>query len=326
MDTPVEDRSALWVAKPRVPSADDALAMAVFQPKPLSLPPRVLLKFAALLVVIVALGGAVGYGVANRGEKKYAARSEIYYQIDGSQPTGFLREDRQLSTQLVVLRSHTVLLPVAQTSGMTVDELAKHVHVAIVESSEIIRVEVDDPSRSRALTLVRAITNEYLQHATDQAPAAKRKYVETQIATIGGKTRDLTRRATEIELANRNHGLDAEQALIASQLQSLLEQRNTLEARVDDIRLEELNQPRVERLATPYLVKNPVSPKPLRAAAAGALGGLLVAAAVLWFLARRYMSRDTRGRKAGTRTHDESLKATNSWKQRSPATGSAWTD
>jgi capsular polysaccharide biosynthesis protein len=321
MDTSADDRSALRVSKARAPSADDALAMAVFQPKHLSLSPWVLLKFAAYFVVISALGGAVGYGVASRGEEKYAARSEIYYHIDGSQPTGFLREDRQLSTQLVVLRSHTVLLPVAQTSGLTVDELAKHVHVSVLDSSEIIRVEVDDSSRTRALTLVRAISKQYLQNATDEAPAAKREYIENQIAAIDGQTRSLTRRAAEI-----NRPLDAEQTLIASELQSLLEQRNTLQARVDDIRLDELSQPRVQGLATPYLVKDPVSPKPLRAGAAGVLAGMLVAAAAVWLLARRHLSRETRERKPRTRTHDESLKATNSWRQRSPATGSVWAD
>ena len=81
------------------------------------------------------------------------------------------------------------------------------------------------------------------------------------------------------------------QLLVQTQLQSLLDQRNALESRLDDITLDQIRQPQIQELTKPYLLDSPVSPKPWRAAGAGALAGLFVAGVVVIFLVRRQPER-----------------------------------
>ena len=84
------------------------------------------------------------------------------YLLDDSLPTGFLREDRRLSTQLVTIRSRSVLGPVALTYDLDVDDLRDDVSASVIDNSEIIRVEVRDEDPIVALGLVNAIAAAYL--------------------------------------------------------------------------------------------------------------------------------------------------------------------
>jgi uncharacterized protein involved in exopolysaccharide biosynthesis len=70
---------------------------------------------AALITLLGAAGGLVGSQVI---PATYAARAEVLYPITEEQPTGFLREDRNLTTQLVLMRSRAVLGPAAASAGV----------------------------------------------------------------------------------------------------------------------------------------------------------------------------------------------------------------
>ena len=83
------------------------------------------LRLAVLSVVIVVVGAGAGCIVSLLLPKQYAARAEIQYSLSQAMPNELLREDRRLTTQLVLLRSRVVLGPVASANGMTPEDLAK---------------------------------------------------------------------------------------------------------------------------------------------------------------------------------------------------------
>jgi uncharacterized protein involved in exopolysaccharide biosynthesis len=292
MDTPGENRPLARLSHVALSPPPDAVAMAVLQPRRVALGALMAARLTVYALLIVVLSSLTGYGVALLGHKQYGARAEILHQLDKSRPTGFLREDRGLLTQIVVIRSRDVLQPIAEANQMTVDQLAKEVHVTVLENSEILRIEVDDRSPDRALKLVDAISKEYLDQAADAGAADTQRFLQAQIADIDRRQADLTARANQLESKNPS-GATPEQVRIQSELQGLIDQRNDLSSRLDEITIDVLRQPRIERLTKPYVLADPVSPKPLRAAAAGAIGGLLIAAAVVTLLVRRRLNHDT---------------------------------
>ena len=101
MEKPAEGRSPATTSNTPVTAAPDVLAVAVFQPRRVSFPRRALVLYLIWGLLIVLIGAEVGYLVTYFQPAKYGARSEIYFQLDNSLPSGFLREDRALSTQLV---------------------------------------------------------------------------------------------------------------------------------------------------------------------------------------------------------------------------------
>jgi hypothetical protein len=241
------------------------------RPRPAALRARlgredgVRLVLVGLLIVLV--GAAVGYVTSWLVKEQYAGRAEVLYTLREDQPTGFLREDRNLTTQLVVLESRTVLAPVAAAEGLSVDDLGGKLHASVAEGSEVIRIEVRDPQPQVALRLVDAVTRRYLAVAnvvTDES----RAYLEGQLQGVQAR-------------------LD-EADLPPSVRTTLTARRTDLLARLDTIALA---GPQAKALAPTYATSDPVSPKRFWAAAAGALGALLIAAVVVALLARRWTRR-----------------------------------
>jgi capsular polysaccharide biosynthesis protein len=225
------------------------------------------LRLALVAMVITVLGGVVGLVGSYLLPEEYAARAELHYNLAQAKPNELLREDRTLNTQLVVIRSRTLLGPVASANGLTAEELGGKVTVMVVESSEIIQVEVRDSSGARAQRLLEQITTGYLAVANRGEEVLDREAVESQL------------RAVRESLSRPD--LSTEQAeVLALREASLIGQ-------LDSIELAE--QATAEVLTAPYTVPGQVSPRPRFAAATGALTALLLAAAVVALLARRWM-------------------------------------
>ena len=146
------------------------------------LPPRRLtteeiLRLCVLAGLIVVVGAAIGFVSSWLIQAQYGARSEILYTLREDQPTGFLREDRNLTTQVVLIDSRPVLEPVAVANGLTVDQLADKVTSNVAEGSEIIEIEVRDADRREGIRLVDAVTQQYLAVANGAADE-NRRYLE----------------------------------------------------------------------------------------------------------------------------------------------------
>jgi uncharacterized protein involved in exopolysaccharide biosynthesis len=226
-----------------------------------------LLRLGLLACVIVALGAAIGFASSWLIPREYGARSEVLYTLREDQPTGFLREDRNLTTQVVLIDSRPVLGPVARANGLTVDELAGKVSASVAEGSEIIEIEVRDADRGRGRRLVDAVTARYLAVANGTGDES-REYLEGQLAAVDAE-------------------LDAP-GVTPAQRAALSSRRTDVLGRLDTVTLA---GPQARRLGASYITSGPVTPRRALAAAAGALVGLLVAAAVVAVLAQRWRRR-----------------------------------
>jgi capsular polysaccharide biosynthesis protein len=120
-------------------------------------------RLAIVALTIVLLGVAAGLAAALVLPKTYGARADILYSV-GQDPQGGdpLKQDRELSTQLVYLTSRAVLGPVAQKQGREFDDLAKDVSVQVLNNSEVIEVEADGATRQSALQTLQAVVTGYM--------------------------------------------------------------------------------------------------------------------------------------------------------------------
>ncbi len=220
-------------------------------------------------MVITLLGGVVGYVGSLLLPEQYAARAELHYNLAQAKPNELLREDRTLNTQLVVLRSRTLLEPIASANGLTAEELGGQVTAMVVQSSEVIQVEVRDSSSARSQRLLEQLTAGYL--ALANTPDAPDEDIDTE--SVEAQLREVRDRLGR-------PGLSTDEAeILALREASLLGQLDSMELAAQD----------AATVLTPaYSVPDPVSPRPRFAAATGALTALLLAAGAVAFLARRW--------------------------------------
>jgi capsular polysaccharide biosynthesis protein len=274
-------------AKPSEPS--EVLELRAARP---ALAPRRIARWGVYAAALVVVGAVVGWLVADLGTPVHGARAEVLYELSGDQSTGFLREDRQLTTQLVALRSRAVLEPVAQENGLTFEELVDKVHVSVVEGSEVVRVDVHDESADRARSLAAGVTFVYLsQHGGDRMAEARR-FLRKEMKNLDERRAELKDRMILLQTARvQELGPDsqpgAEEAALAVEIEGLIQQSTEVLSRLEDVAVDDFAGPRVEQITEAYVLDEPVSPRPVRAAATGAIGGALVAAAVIAYLVRR---------------------------------------
>ena len=92
-------------------------------------------RLGALTLTLVLLGALAGWGTAQVLPAKYAAHADVLYALSREQPTGFLREDRNITTQIVLLNSRSVLDPVAEQSNISVQDLSDRIDAEVVTGS-----------------------------------------------------------------------------------------------------------------------------------------------------------------------------------------------
>lgn len=247
---------------------------------------RRLIWLAAVIVLFGAGGGLIGALV---WPATYAARAEILYPITEEQPTGFLREDRNLTTQLVLLQSRAVLGPVAATEGVAVQNLEQDLTVQLLETSEIIQVEVRNPSPEAALRLVNDIVKRYFALRQVQEPSDVRGYLDSELADVRERIADTQGRLLQLR-GESAAGLVDQAALGAAQdqLGALVTREQALLEQLDQVNIVDLSGPSAQLTTPPYLVTDPVSPRPLLSAVAGLLMGLIVAAGAVAIVVWRW--------------------------------------
>lgn len=272
-----------WEAdRARVPTRDrNTAAHTLFR----AISPRRLL---ALVLAMVMLGAAAGYVGALLWPKEYAARADILYEISTEKPTGFLREDRSLTTQLVTLRSRQVLAPVALANGVPVERIEKQVTISLLDSSEIIQVEARAGDRDTAQNLTRGIVDRYRQVVQTQDGNEATGYLNTQLGQVqDGLAKARTQLASQ--RAQQGYGAtgSAQLASTEAQVQGLSDREQNLRRQLDEITVAQMNAPRTEVVVPPYGVPDPVSPRPVFAAVSGALAAFVVAVLTVAVLVHR---------------------------------------
>ncbi|MDI2029617.1 hypothetical protein QFW96_13385 [Saccharopolyspora sp. TS4A08] len=231
-----------------------------------------------MILAIVMFGAAAGFGGALLWPKEYAARADILYEISTEKPTGFLREDRSLTTQLVTLRSRQVLGPVAVANGVPVENIEKQVTISLLDSSEIIQVEARAGDRDTAQNLTRDIVDRYQQVVRTQDGNQAAGYLNTQLSQVQG---GLAKARTDLESQRAQQAYSgigtAKLAAAEAQVQDLSDREQNLRRQLDEITVAQMDAPRTEVVVPPYGVPDPVSPRPVFAAVSGALAAFVVA-------------------------------------------------
>lgn len=244
-------------------------------------------RLVLLVLTIILLGTAAGLAGALILPKTYGARAEILYTISQDQQGGDpLRQDRQLSNQLVFLKSRTVLGPVAQKQGRQFKDLDKDVSVAVLDNSEVIQVEADGPTKLAAMQTLQAVMDGYL--TLIRQPSGATLNLDTQLADAHANTTQIQTRVQQLTAAVLA-GTATQTSLndARAQLTESLTREKAIQAKIDDRTLNGQAGPPAQLLTPPYSLPDPVFPQPLIAAGTGLLVGVLVAGAVVAVGARR---------------------------------------
>jgi hypothetical protein len=242
---------------------------------------------ALLALAITLLGAASGLGAALIWPKTYGARAEILYSPSQAQQGGDpLAQDPQLSTQLVILKSPTVLGPIAQKQGRQFDDLNNDISVQILDNSDVIQVEAHGPTKAAAMQTLQAVMGGYLALAAEPTGAARD--LATQLIDAHTNTGQLQTRVQQLttavlaKTATQASLNDARAALTASQ-----DQEKAIQASIDQLNLTGQTGPNAQPLTQPYALPDPVFPQPLIAAGIGALVGAIPAGALVALTALR---------------------------------------
>ncbi|MDQ4010926.1 MAG: hypothetical protein M3228_09575 [Actinomycetota bacterium] len=247
---------------------------------------RLTVRLVLLVLTIIVLSTAGGLVSALVLPKTYGARAEIFYPISRGQGGDPLRQDRQLSTQVVFLKSRAVLGPVAQKQGRQFEDLDEGVSVKVLENSEVIQVEAHGSTVLVAMQTLQAVVDGYLKLAGQ--PSGVLRDLETQLADARQNTAQLQTRVQQlitVVLAGTATQTSLNEA--RAQLTASLDREKAIQARIDEVTLTSRAGSDAQLLTPPYSLADPVSPQPLITAGTGALVGLLVVGGVGVVCARR---------------------------------------
>ncbi|RKT87117.1 Capsular polysaccharide biosynthesis protein [Saccharopolyspora antimicrobica] len=244
-------------------------------------------RLLGVSLLIVLLGAATAFIGALVWPPVYAARAQILFEIGEEKSTGFLREDRSLTTQLVLLRSRQVLGPVAAQERIPVEELEKAVTMSLLDSSEVLQVEARAGGPDVALRRTREIVDRYRDVARTNGESGVDDYVIGNLADVRAQLAEATAQASRERAVPGSPSLDAAEALV----QGLQQREQQLQSQLDQLSITELARSEPKVVVPAYSVTDPVSPRPVFATAAGALTGLLVAAVTAVLLVRRWSTR-----------------------------------
>jgi uncharacterized protein involved in exopolysaccharide biosynthesis len=244
-------------------------------------------RLALLALTIILLGTAAGLAAALILPKTYGARAEVLYAVSQEQQGGDpLKQGRDLSTQLVYLKSRAVLGPVATKEGRQFKDLDKAVSVQVLENSNVIEVEADGPTKLAALQTLQSVMDGYMTLIGQ--PTGVSRNLDTQLADAKANTAQIQTRVQQLTTAVAA-GTATQAALndARTQLTGSLDREKAIQARIDELNLTGQNGPDAQLLTPPYSLPDPVFPQPLIAAGTGALVGVIVAGAVVAMSVRR---------------------------------------
>jgi uncharacterized protein involved in exopolysaccharide biosynthesis len=243
-------------------------------------------RLVLVALTIILLGTAAGLAGALILPKTYGARSEVLYSVGSEQGGDPLKQDRLLSTQLVLLKSPRLLGEIAKKQGRQFKDLDKEVSVQVVDNSNVIQVEAEGTSKLAAMQTLQAVMDGYLALASQ--PTGATLYLEKQLADAQAKTQELrTREQQTAPAVAAGNGTQASLNDLRAQINTSVDQEKAIQNQIQQAKLRGEGGPPVQLLTPPYTLPDPVFPQPLIAAGTGALVGLVVAGAVIAVGVRR---------------------------------------
>jgi capsular polysaccharide biosynthesis protein len=121
-------------------------------------------RLVTLSILLIMVAAAAAYAVASLGERIYAARSEIAFDL---RDLDWDASKQFLATQTVIAKSRYVLMPIASVFRLPVQDLETRLSVEIVGDSGVVRLQYADVSEGQALDITRRITARYLMALTE---------------------------------------------------------------------------------------------------------------------------------------------------------------
>jgi hypothetical protein len=267
-DSGVLDAGSARGSEESRPAAVRAPEKTAGRVQPLASPSN--LRLALLVVFLVMIGTGGGFAASLLVPTQYAARTVLGYNFLKTDNPDIFRVDPRLTTELVRLRSRAVLDPVAFDMGVSPDDLAKRISATVVDDSQMVEVEAHARTGPAALQLLTSVITQYQKQSTgasDDNPVVA--YLKFRLSEVEQKLQFPRPDAADLR--------DQEDFL------------HFLLNGVPPTPVDPQSTPGrfVRVVDPPYMVSEPLQPKPRLAAAAGAMTGLVVAAVVVLVAARR---------------------------------------
>jgi hypothetical protein len=252
---------------------------------------RALAAVLALLVLVPPVAAGL---VSTAQAPVYAAEADVLYV--GSDASDSQGTERELATQQVLLQSRPLIQAAAKKSGRAAADLAGAVSVEILDQSNVLRLRVEDRDRRRAADSASSLVDEYIAAVAKQTAASgtageERALLEDEVDRLTARRTTVEERLASIR-ANPSGAAPDEQQTLENEAAAIPQRLAELEARLLDVNVRAVQEKagRAQVLAAPSVLDEPVAPQPLRAAAGGALLGLLLATG-LWTLLRHRRDR-----------------------------------
>lgn len=242
------------------------------------------LWFFALCAVV---GGSGTFIVTSLQQPIYRATAVLIINqqaVGQDSYSAVLASDQLVSTYASLVVQPSVLQAAAQqVGGISATDLTSRVHASGIANTQLVQLQVDDASPTRAATLANAIGVAFI---TIQRQAAQTAYDAAQ-QQLDNEIADVTKQITQLtNQMNNLHPQDASNpsfAALQQQLNVALAHRSTLQTVAAQLTTQDLtaaNNVRLFQVATPP--RAPDHPKPLLYGATGAAFGLVLAGCVVF--------------------------------------------
>ena len=260
----------------RAPAEPDAVAkLEGFIPASRPSVLEVMARRPLPIVLATIATAAAGYLLAQAQEPRYRAAARVFL-VDPNRELGlelqrpsYVDPRRNTRTKAEIALSAPVLREVAEQSGLSVDEVRDRVDSVPVSEADIFTITATAPTPSEATRLVELTQAAY-------ADSSRRVQEEPFRKALA----DLRRMRTELEQELADAAPEDQ-----AQLRALLTAQTEEEARLRSNMA--LLSSGIQALEEPASPETPVSPRPMRSAAVGAMLGFMAAVALLWFGAGR---------------------------------------
>lgn len=249
-----------------------------------------LARLVATALILLLISTAAAYLASAGRPTVYGAQADLLFEVPGSSQEA----ERQLATQEVLLSSRGVLAPVAERFDVPLPVLTAAQAVELLPGTQVLRLQVHNEDPDLAVRLTQAIADGYITSVSsdvsgagsEQEREARDQIAELSVTAAAGRAR-LDEIAAERATGRTTSAATEEERRLQVEDTALTQRINSLQTQLTEILVQGENARPAEILTPAYLLDEPVGPRPKRAAAAGAMIGLVLGAGLLIVALRR---------------------------------------
>jgi uncharacterized protein involved in exopolysaccharide biosynthesis len=229
------------------------------------------------IIMAVFLLGALAFSLVQ--QRVYGAEVDILF--DPGSDMSDAAVERAFATQQVILRSPTVLQPVATASEIPIKDLERSLSIEIVSRSNVMRLTIANRDRATAVTVAQMIADEYQRGFTSGGPNSPERQTGPLQQQIKALADSLPSMQARLERMARARGTNASPSAEERQLQTTwvaaVQQISNLQDRLTEAQLGQ-TQAQATLLTRAHPLEHQLEPQPIRALAVGGLAGLVISA------------------------------------------------